>query len=204
MSQTVVIWLVVLGLGVVVVRRRPVALALVACQSALLAVVATRHAFSAPDLIPAAGALWVRVVVITVVLGIGIARTPERRPLPAGIEPLTRAVIAIAVLMTVGVLVPPLGIASAAVERGALSLLALGIVITMTRRATIIQILGIVVSENAATTLALSSAAAVPTVIELGVVFDLLLIAIVTTAFHERIFGEFGSGDAGVLRGLRD
>ena len=40
--------------------------------------------------------------------------------------------------------------------------------------------------------------------IELGVALDLTLIALVAAVFHERIFAEFGAGDTAALRGLRD
>ena len=40
--------------------------------------------------------------------------------------------------------------------------------------------------------------------IELGVAFDLLLVALVGAVFHERIFAEFGAGDSAALRSLRD
>ena len=40
--------------------------------------------------------------------------------------------------------------------------------------------------------------------IELGVAFDLTLVALVAGVFHERIFSEFGSGDSAALRSLRD
>ena len=36
--------------------------------------------------------------------------------------------------------------------------------------------------------------------IEFGVAFDLTLIALVATVFHERIFAEFGAGDTAALR----
>jgi len=36
--------------------------------------------------------------------------------------------------------------------------------------------------------------------IELGVAFDLIVLVTVAVAFHQRIFGEFGTGDTGVLR----
>jgi hydrogenase-4 component E len=117
---------------------------------------------------------------------------------------MARAAIALIALLGVGALLPSLGLAAVEIERGAVGLLVLGIVIAMTRRSTVIQILGIVVAENAATMLALGAGDAVPVVIELGVMFDLVLIAIVATAFHTRIFDEFGSGDAHHLRGLRD
>jgi hydrogenase-4 component E len=204
MSGAIVLWLVVLALGVVIVRSRSIAVAIVAAQSSILAIVVTHEALADSSLALAAAALWLRVFAVTAVLGIGVIRTRELRPVPAGIEPISRAVIALVGVMLVGFVVPPLGVAPTEIERGTVALLVLGIVIAMTRRATVIQILGIVVAENAATTLALTSTHAVPVMIELGVVFDLLLVSVIATAFHSRIFGEFGSGDAHHLRGLRD
>jgi hydrogenase-4 component E len=67
-----------------------------------------------------------------------------------------------------------------------------------------VQILGIIVAENGATLAALSVSDAVPGVIELGVILDLLLIAVVAIAFHTRIFGQFGSGDSAQLQDLHD
>jgi hydrogenase-4 membrane subunit HyfE len=40
--------------------------------------------------------------------------------------------------------------------------------------------------------------------IEVGVSLDLMLIALVASVFHERIFAEFGAGDSAALRVLRD
>lgn len=204
MNHSIVIIAVVLALGVVVVRSRGLALLLVTVQSALFAAVATRHAIDDPSLLLATTGLWVRTVAIAVVLGIGAYRTREPRPVPAGIEPMTRAVIALVIVLALGLVLPPLGVAPIDIERGAMALLVLGVVIAMTRRATILQILGIVVADNAATLLALSTHDTVPTVIELGVAFDLLMVAVVATAFHSRIFGAFGSGDTRHLGDLSD
>ncbi len=204
MSPPIVIGCLVLGLGVVVVRRRSLALMLVTAQSLLLAGVALGRAGVHLDLLPAAGGLLLRIIAIATILGIGIARTRETQPVRAGIEPMARAVIALTALLAIPPLVPALGFGDQNAQRAAVSLVVLGIVIALTRRATIVQILGIVVAENGATLAALSASNAVPDVIELGVIFDLLLIAVVASAFHTRIFGHFGSGDTAHLRGLRD
>jgi hydrogenase-4 component E len=195
---------VALGLGVVVVRRRSVALGLVTTQSLLLAGVALWRTGGHLELMPAAGGLLLRAIAIATILGIGIARTRETRPVRAGIEPMPRAVIALAALLAIPALVPALGFGDPNAQRGAIALGVLGIVVALTRRATILQILGIVIAENGATLAALSASSAVPDVIELGVIFDLLLIAVVASAFHSRIFGEFGSGDSAHLRELHD
>lgn len=204
MSSLIATACVALGLGVVVVRRRSVALALVTTQSLLLAGVALWRTGGHLELMPAAGGLVLRAIAIATILGIGIARTRETRPVRAGIEPMARAVIALAVLLAIPALVPALGFGDPNAQRGAIALGVLGIVVALTRRATILQILGIVVAENGATLAALSASSALPDVIELGVIFDLLLIAVVASAFHTRIFGEFGSGDSAHLRELHD
>ena len=204
MSSLVATACLALGLGVVVVRRRSVALTLVTAQSLLLASVALWRAVGHLDLMPAAGGLVLRAVAIATILRIGIMRTREARPVRAGIEPMARVIIALTAVLVIPPLVPALGFGDHNAQRAAIALAVLGIVIALTRRATIVQILGIVVAENGATLAALSASNAVPDVIELGVIFDLLLIAVVASAFHTRIFGHFGSGDTAHLRGLRD
>jgi hydrogenase-4 membrane subunit HyfE len=203
-SSPIIIGCLVLGLGVVVVRRRSLALMLVTAQSLLLAGVALWRVDGHLDRLPAAGGLLLRLIAVATILGIGIARTRETQPVRAGIEPMTRALIALVALLAIPPLVPPLGFGDQNAQHAAIALVVLGIVIALTRRATIVQIIGIVVAENGATLAALSASNAVPAVIELGVIFDLLLIAVVASAFHTRIFGQFGSGDTAHLAELRD
>jgi hydrogenase-4 component E len=193
-----------LALGVVVVRRRSVALTLVTAQSLMLASVAVWRTSGHLELMPEAGGLLLRTVAIATILGIGIARTRETRPVRAGIEPMVRGVIALTALLAIPPLMPALGFGDQYAQRAAIALGVLGIIIALTRRATIVQILGIVVAENGATLAALSASDAVPDVIELGVIFDLILIAVVAIAFHTRIFGQFGSGDSAQLQDLHD
>jgi hydrogenase-4 component E len=204
MNTFVITLAVALGFGVIVSRARSLALVLVTLQSLLLAAVAIDHALDDPGIALAAGGLLLRAAAIAAILAVGIARTREPRPVRAGIEPMTRALVALVAMVLIPPLVPALGMADARAQDAAVSLAVLGIVIALTRRATILQILGIVVAENGATMLALAATDRVPAIIELGVIFDLLLIAVVATAFHARIFGQFGSGDVGQLRGLHD
>ncbi len=204
MSALIATACVGLALGVVVVRRRSVALTLVTAQSLMLAGVAVWRASGHLELMTGAGALLLRAAAIATILGIGIARTRETRPVRAGIEPMVRVVIALAALLVIPPLMPALGFGDQYAQRAAVALGVLGIIIALTRRATIVQILGIVVAENGATLAALSASDAVPGVIELGVILDLLLIAVVAIAFHTRIFGQFGSGDSAQLQDLHD
>jgi hydrogenase-4 component E len=204
MSPLITTACVAMGLGVVVVRRRSVALMLVTAQSLLLAGVALWRAIGHLELLPAAGGLLVRTVAIATIFGVAIARTRETRPVRDRLGPMVRIVIALAALLAIPPLVPALGFGDHNAQTAALELGVLGIVIALTRNATIAQILGIVVAENGTTLAALSASAAVPDIIELGVIFDLLLIAVVAGAFHARIFSEFRTADSAQLRSLHD
>jgi hydrogenase-4 membrane subunit HyfE len=191
-------WLLVaLGLGVVVVRRRSLAVALVTAQALVLAVRAHEEA-------GAAAALALRALVLGVLLLLVVSRTREPRPVRAGVAPLMRGGLAVTLALALTWLVPTLGLGSRNAERGVLALVAFGLVTVAARAATLFQVLGIVLVENGLALAALELHGGSSAAIELGVAFDLTLIATVAAVFHERIFAEFGSGDAAVLRTLRD
>jgi hydrogenase-4 component E len=193
------VWLLVaLGIGVVVVRRRSVAVTLVTVQALVLAVAAARET-AAP-----AAVLAVRAVALAVLLLFVVSRTREPRPVRTGIGPIARAGLAVGFALALTWLVPAIGLDSRNAERGVLALLAFGIVAAATRQATLFQVLGIVVCENGLALAALSLPGGSSTAIELGVAFDLTLVAVVAAVFHEKIFAEFGAGDAAKLRSLRD
>ena len=84
-----------------------------------------------------------------------------------------------------------------------LALVAFGIATAATRRATLFQVMGIVLVENGLALAALELPGT-SALIELGVALDLTLVALVAAVFHERIFAEFGAGDSAALRSLRD
>jgi hydrogenase-4 component E len=90
------------------------------------------------------------------------------------------------------------------VERAVLALVAFGIATAAMRRATLFQVMGVVLVENALALAALELPGVSSLAIELGVALDLTLIVLVAAIFHERIFVEFGSGDTAALRTLRD
>lgn len=198
MSGALVWLLVALGLGVVVVRRRSLAVALVTVQALVLAVTA-----AADDAAPAA-VLAIRAVGLATLLLLVVSRTREPRPVRAGIAPIARAGLAVGFALALTWLVPAIGLDSRNAERGVLALIAFGITAAATRRATLFQVLGIVMCENGLALAALELPTGSSTAIELGVAFDLTLVALVAAVFHERIFAEFGAGDTAALRSLRD
>ena len=195
--------LVAIGLAVVVIRRRSVAVALVTAQALVLVGFALYDAKDAWDVV-AAGALAVRAVALAALFLLLVSRTRELRPVHARVPPLVRAGAAVAFALTLTWLVPRLGLDSRNGERAVLALAAFGIATAATRRATLFQVLGIVLVENGLALAALELPGGGSLTIELGVALDLMLIALVAGVFHERIFVEFGAGDSAALRALRD
>jgi hydrogenase-4 component E len=197
-------WLMVsLAIGVIVVRRRSVAVAFVTAQALVLMVAALSESPSSNETI-AAAALGLRAVVLAAFFWLLVKRTRESRPVRAGAAPLARAGAAVGLALALVWLVPELGLDARDTQRAVLSIVAVGLATVATRNATLFQVLGIVLVENALALAALSLHGDSSLVIEIGVTLDLALLAIVAGVFHERIFAEFGAGDAARLRSLRD
>ena len=203
MSGAVVWTLVALGLAVLVVRRRSLAVGLVTAQALVLVGFALGEAETSGDVL-AALALAVRAAVLAGLFLLLVSRTRLRRPVRARVPPFGRAGIAVALALTLTWLVPAIGLSSRDAERGVLALLAFGVATAALRRATLFQIIGIVLVENALALAALQVPGGSSVAIELGVALDLILVALVSVVFYERIFVEFGAGDSAALRALRD
>ena len=198
-------WLLVAsGIAVVVVRRRSVVVGIVTAQALVLAIAALVEAETTDDAV-AAGALALRAVILAVLFASVVARTRERLPVHARVPPLLRAGLAVLLALALVWLVPEIGLESREAERAVLALIAFGVATAGLRRATVLQVLGIVLVENGLALAALElpgeEAAAA---IEIGVAIDLLLISVVAVVFHQRIFGLFGAGDTARLRSLRE
>lgn len=205
MSGGIVWALVGLGLGVVAVRRRSAAIALVTAQSALLGV----GAFAltprrSTEFLLASAALVAKAALLAVLLGWSLARTRERLPVRDETPPIFRFGLAVAIALGMTALVPAFGLEDRSSEHATVALVAIGIATVVLRRATLFQVLGLLVAENGIALAATAVEGGMPLVIELGALFDVIVVAVVATAFHERIFGELGSGDTYELRGLRD
>ena len=195
---------VALGLGPLVARRRSVAIGLVTLQTLVLAGLALASDADAADRAGSAGALLVRGVALATVLLLVLRRTREVAPVPARMGPLPRAALGIGLALVLAALLPDLGLETRSTEVAALSLAAFGLVTAALSRATLFQVVGIVVLENGVALAALGVAGGASVAIELGAALDLLLIGIVAAAFHHRIFATFGAADTGRLRSLRD
>ena len=202
MSAAVAWLLVGLGLPVVTLQRRTLALGAVTLQSLVLVGLALHAAHDSQELV-AAVALGARAVGLGVVFLLLTARTRDPRPMRAGNAPLRRGGLAVALALALTWLVPHIGLGSRTAERVVLALVAFGLLVAATSGATVFQVLGIVLVENGIALAALQLPGT-SWLIELGAAFDLTLIALVAGVFHERIFAEFGAGDTAVLVSLRD
>ena len=204
MSTATIAALLALGFGVMLVRRRSLAIWLLTAQSLLLGVAALTLADQGSGLFVAGIVLVVRAVALPALLALTRRRTPEPGPVAPATTVLVRLLVAAVVTLAAVTAVPPLGLGDAAAEHGAMALLCLGIAIVVMRRPALVQVLGILVAENGVYLLAVSVHGGLPFAIELGVLFDLALVVTVAAAFAQKIHGEVGSGDTDLLRGLRD
>ncbi len=204
MSTATVAALVALGFGVMLARRRSLALVLLTAQSLLLGVAALTLAEGGSGLLVAGAILVVRALALPALLSLTRRRTPEPGPVTPATTVVVRLLVATVVSLVAVAAVPPLGIGDAAAEHGAVALLCLGIAIVIMRRPALVQVMGVLVAENGVYLLAVSVEGGLPFAIELGVLFDLALVITVAAAFAQKIHGELGSGDTDLLRGLRD
>lgn len=192
---------VMVGLGLLAagVRRRSVANALVGIQAVTLAgacLVTGDYTFGA--------LLLVRGVGIAGVLAFLIARSRQRRPVPQGGSATRRMLVAGALALGAVALLPDLGVGTPGTNRAALALVMVGIAIVALRPALLFQVLGLLVAENGLGIGAVGLPGGIPAAVELGVLFDLVVVVAVAAAFHQRIFTMLGEADIGLLASLRD
>jgi hydrogenase-4 component E len=204
-SPALVTAVVVCGLGVIVVRRRSVAIALLAAQSLALGLGALQLANArSSDFLVASLVLMTKAVAVPALLLAVVRRTREARLVAPAAGPLVRLAGAGMVALVSVALVPPLGLGDAQAEHSSVALVLIGIAIVVARRPALFQLLGLIVAENGLSLLAISVPGGLPYVIELGALFDLGLVVVVAAVFAQRIHGELGTGDTELLRGLRD
>jgi hydrogenase-4 component E len=200
------VWAVVgLGLLALVARRRSAAVAIVTIQSLAVAGGALALAPGRPGEFLVAGLLLAaRAAALGLLLGVAVARTREARPVREDTTAVVRLGAGVGLVLLLVALVPPLGLEPAAAGQAAVALVGLGIALVVARRAALFQVLGFLVAENGIAVAAASVGGGLPVLIELGTAVDLILLVVVATVFHERIFGAFGTTDTAVLGALRD
>jgi hydrogenase-4 component E len=193
-----------LGLAVIAVRRRSVAIVLLAAQSLALSVGAfTLASGRSGEFLVASLVLATKALVLPALLFALMRRTREPRLIGAARGPLVRLAAAGALALTTIAVLPPLRLTGAHVEHVSVALVLVGIAIVATRRPALHQLVGLIVAENGLSLLAISVPGGLSYVVELGALLDLVLVVTVAAAFVQRIHTELGSGDTELLRGLR-
>lgn len=205
MSGALVAAMLVVGIGVIVVRRRSAAIALIALQSLLLGIGALDLAAErSADFLVASVVLLTKAAVLPALLLVVMRRTREPRLVAPAAPALVRLAGAGAVALAAAALVPPLGLGDTQTEHIGVALVLVGIAIVVARRPAFFQLLGLIVAENGLSLLAVSVPGGLSYVVELGALFDLVLVVTVAAAFAQRIHTGLGTGDTELLRGLRD
>ncbi|MGH2834627.1 MAG: hypothetical protein ACRDK4_14385 [Solirubrobacteraceae bacterium] len=201
-----VIWLLVISsLAVIVVRRRSTAIVLVGLQSVGLGLYALTGDSSSSASVAIAGAILVAKALLLPALLLFTVRQSRKRGLIVTEPPApVRLAVAVTAALVVEQLVPRFGLAQASAEHAAVGVLALGILVAVVRRAVLFQALGFLIAENGIYLAGLSLPGGLPALIELGLLFDLIVIVSVAAAFAAKIHERFGSGDSSLLEMLRD
>ena len=201
-----VVWVLTgLGLAAAVVRRRSVAAALVAAETLGAGAGAVSLAPGrSSEFAVAAAILCAKGLLVLPLLAVAVSRTREPRPVRDDAPPLLRLGATVALVLVVAGLLPEFGLETSAAGTGAAAMLAVGLAIIMVRRATIFQVLALLVAENGIAVAAVSVTGGLPIVIELGVAFDVVLLVMVAVVFHQKIFSSFGTTDTLALGELRD
>lgn len=204
--STPVLWtLLALGLGIVIVQRRRMAIVLLSVQSLMLGVIAIEDAIgSASGLVVAGVVLIARGVVLPVLLWYVVRGTREPRRVAGERYALPRLLLALLATGLAATLIPSFEFVDSADAKAAFALVVLGIVIAAVRRPVVFQAIGLLVAENGVYLAGLSVAGGLPGIVELALLFDLLLVLVVAAAFGTKIHEEFGTSDTTVLRSLRD
>jgi hydrogenase-4 component E len=199
-------WLLVgLALGVVLVRRRATGVWLIAAQSLALGAAALHEADAGSAASwTAAAILVVRALGLPLVLRWVVAQTREPTRIGSEASTLARLVLAALALVAAVALVPDVGLDRPGSTHGAVALVVLGIVVAAARRAVAFQAMGFLLAENGVYLASVSVRGGFPAVVELGLLFDLVVLVGVAAAFGARIHEEFGTSDTSILRELRD
>jgi len=197
--------LVASSLAVIVVRRRSLAIVLVAFQSLGLGVYAISQGSHTSTALAVTGIVLIaKALVLPALLLFTVRRARKKRLIATELPALARLAIAVALALAVEQLIPRFGLPDAGVEHAAVGLLALGILTAVVRRAVLFQALGFLIAENGIYLAGLSLPGGLPAFIELGLVFDLVVIVSVAAAFAAKIHELLGSGDSSLLGVLRD
>ncbi len=152
-------------------------------------------------------AIGVKGIVVPLVLGSILRRSAvrrERHPLLGSRLALVAAVaIVFASTAAADGVSPDTGVAASRALPAAISQVLTGLLIVMSRRKALSLVVGLLVFDNGIALTAFSLTYGMPLVIELGVLFDLLIVVVVAWIYARRMLDVFGSTSTDELRSLR-
>jgi hydrogenase-4 membrane subunit HyfE len=216
--------LIGVGLLMVVLRRLDAAIVAVAAQAFLLTAAALVVALAEPDhathaLIAAGLTALVKVLLIPYVLFLVLARVTARREADPVLATRLAVVVAAGLVLVAYRAAGTLGLSSTVtaitapiapthgvlpnVLPAALSLMLLGLFLMVTRRSALMQVLGLITTENGMYLLALVATSGLPLAVELAILVDVLVGAILLGILAYRIERTFDHIDTDALRTLR-
>ena len=202
----------IVGLGILLAVTRSIgrSIWLVAAQSALGAMAAIGVGISLGLANLVAGgllALGAKAVVYPLVLRVMLRASPvsvERHPY---VGPRVSLVIAIAIIFAAGAATSDLALETSLggtrALPAAIAAMLTGLFLVMSRRKALSLLIGLLVFENGLSLAAFALTYGMPFVVELGVLFDLLIVIVVGWVYGRRMLRVFGSLSTDELRSLR-
>jgi hydrogenase-4 component E len=202
----------IVGLGILIVATRSIgrSIWMVGIQSMLVGVaaIAVGMATGAAEL--ALGgllAIGVKGAVVPLVLGTILRRSSVRQERHPIIGPRLALIAAVAIVFASTAaadgVTASAAVASSRALPAAISQVLMGLLIVMTRRKALSLVVGLLVFENGIALTAFSLTYGMPFVVEIGVLFDVLIVVIVAWVYARRMLDVFGSTSTDELRSLR-
>ena len=202
--------MVIAAIGVVVTRSLGQALLLFAAQSVMLAIAALCAGLATDSVHVLAGAgltLSIKAVIAPVLLWQVILRLPTSHDVQASISQRNGLLLAIGIALVFSQALDTqpfhTTIGAERVLPTAVTGMALGMLIMVTHRQALTQVVGFLILENSMALAALTATYGMPLVIELGVFLDLLSVVFVAFVYTSRMHVLFGSVDTERLRTLK-
>ncbi|MEX1173911.1 MAG: NADH-quinone oxidoreductase subunit K [Chloroflexota bacterium] len=202
--------IVALGVLLAVTRSIDRSILLVAAQSALGASAAIGvGVFLGLGHLVVAGvlAMGAKVVIYPLVLRSMLRASPISVERHAYVGPRWSLVIAIGIILAAGVATSDMALPSSLGGQRALpaaiASMLTGLFLMMSRRKALSLLIGLLVFENGLSLAAFALTYGMPLVVELGVLFDLLIVIVVGWVYARRMLRHFGSLSTDNLRNLR-
>ena len=152
-------------------------------------------------------AIGAKGIVVPLVLGSILRRSSVRVERHLLLGPRTLLVAAVAIVFASASAADGVssaaGVAASRVLPSAISQVLMGLLIVMTRRKALSLVVGLLVFENGIALTAFSLSYGMPFVVELGILFDVLIVVVVAWVYARRMLDVFGSTSTDEMRSLR-